>query len=107
MAIEPLGFPQPTTTTDDLEDLYMVYRVDRGVVLDLASASETPETPILEILAELGLSFTQVLPNFLRHLITFLVRAREEGLPFGFGEFCHQGESQNFPPVSASGSPRY
>ncbi|KAF3555683.1 hypothetical protein F2Q69_00014449 [Brassica cretica] len=83
------------------------------VILDLASASETPETvrggyykaylsffqscglsfpipePILEILAELGLSFTQILPNFLRHLIAFLVRAREEGLSFGLGEFRH------------------
>ena len=83
------------------------------VILDLASASETPETvrggyykaylsffqscglsfpipePILEILAELSLSFTQILPNFLRHLIAFLVRAREEGLSFGLGEFRH------------------
>ncbi|KAF2571968.1 hypothetical protein F2Q70_00004236 [Brassica cretica] len=95
------SFPCPTTTTDDLEDLYTVYGVDPAVVLDLASASETPETvrggycraylsffqscglsfpipePVIEILAELGLSFTQILPNFLRHLIAFLVRARE------------------------------
>ncbi|KAF2535675.1 hypothetical protein F2Q68_00021349 [Brassica cretica] len=107
------SFPRPTTTTDDLEDLYTVYEVDRAVVLDLASASETPETvrggyygaylsffqscgltfpipePLLEILAELGLSFTQILPNFLRHLTAFLVRAREEGLSFGLSEFCH------------------
>ena len=38
---------------------------------------------------ELGQSFTQVLPNFLRHLITFSVRAREEGLSFRVGEFRH------------------
>ena len=82
------GFPRPTTTTDDLEDLYKEYGVDRAVVLDLAGATETLETvrggyygaylsffhscgvtfpipePMLEILAELGLSFTQILPNF-------------------------------------------
>ena len=90
-----------------------MYGVDRAVVLDLASAFETPETvrggycgaylsffqsccltfpipePILEILAELGLSFTQILSNFLRLLIAFLVRDREEGLSFGLGEFRH------------------
>ncbi|KAF2551940.1 hypothetical protein F2Q68_00033897 [Brassica cretica] len=107
------SFPRPTTKTDDLEDLYKVYGVDRAIVLDLAGTTETPETvregycgaylsffyscglnfpipePILEILAELGLSFTQILPNFLRYLVAFLVRAREEGLSFGLGEFRH------------------
>uniref|UniRef100_A0A0D3D3P7 Uncharacterized protein n=1 Tax=Brassica oleracea var. oleracea TaxID=109376 RepID=A0A0D3D3P7_BRAOL len=107
------SFPRPTTKTDDLEDRYKVYRVDRTVVLDLAGTTETPETvregycgaylsffhscglnfpipePILEILAELGLSFTQILPNFLRYLVAFLVRAREEDLSFGLGEFRH------------------
>ncbi|KAF2592135.1 hypothetical protein F2Q70_00042530 [Brassica cretica] len=104
------NFPRPTTKTDDLEDLYKMYGVDRAVVLDLAT-TETPETvregycgaylsffhscglifpisePILEILTELGLSLTQILPKFLRYLITFLVRAREEGLSFGLSEF--------------------
>ncbi|KAF2584793.1 hypothetical protein F2Q70_00035814 [Brassica cretica] len=107
------SFPHPTTETDDLEDLHKGYGVDRTVILDLASASETPETirggyceaylpffqscgltfpilePILEILAELGLSFNQIYPNFLRHLVAFLVRAMEEGLSFGLGEFRH------------------
>ncbi|KAF2554409.1 hypothetical protein F2Q68_00034006 [Brassica cretica] len=107
------SFTHPTTTTDDLENLYTVYGVDCAIVLDLASASETPKTvrggyfraylsffqscsltfpipePILEILAELGLSFTQILPNFLRHLIAFLIRAREEGISFRLGEFHH------------------
>ncbi|KAF2530828.1 hypothetical protein F2Q70_00029941 [Brassica cretica] len=83
------NFPRPTTKTDDLEDLYKTYGVDRAVVLDLASTNETPETvregyygaylsffyscglifpipePIYEILAELGLSFTQIPQNFL------------------------------------------
>ncbi|KAG2271382.1 hypothetical protein Bca52824_065937 [Brassica carinata] len=81
------NFPRPTTKADDLEDLYKAYGVDRTVVLDLAGTHETPETPILEILAELGLSLTQILPNFLRHLIAFLVRAREEGISFGLSEF--------------------
>ncbi|KAF2563857.1 hypothetical protein F2Q70_00016423 [Brassica cretica] len=99
------SFPRLSTTTDDLEDLYKVYGVDRAVVLDLAGAAETPGTvrggyygaylsffhssgltfpilePVLEILAELRLSFTQVLSNFLRNLIALSVRAREEA-PF-------------------------
>ena len=105
------NFPRPTTTADDLENLYEVHGVDRSVVLDLASADETPETvredyygaylsffhscglifpipeAILEILAELGLSLSQLLLNFLRHLVAFLVKAREEGLAFGLSEF--------------------
>ena len=105
------NFPRPTTKAYDLEDLYTAYGVDRTVVLDLAGTHETPETvregyyraflsffhscglifpipePILEILAELGLSLTQILPNFLRYLVAFLVRAREEGLSFGLSEF--------------------
>ncbi|KAF3530383.1 hypothetical protein DY000_02042585 [Brassica cretica] len=104
-------FPCPTTKADDLEDLYKTYGVDRAVILDLAGTNETPGTtregyygaylsffhscglifqipePILEILAELGLSLAQILPNFLRYLIAFLVRAREEGLSFGLSEF--------------------
>ncbi|KAF3591430.1 hypothetical protein DY000_02020845 [Brassica cretica] len=105
------SFPRLTTTTNDLEDLYKTYGVDRAVVLDLAGTTETPETvregycgaylsffhscglifpvpeSILEILAELGLSLTQILPKFLRYLIAFLVRAKEEGLSFGLSEF--------------------
>ncbi|KAG2270589.1 hypothetical protein Bca52824_065144 [Brassica carinata] len=105
------NFPRPTTTADDLENLHEFHGVNRSVVLDLARTGETPETvregyygaylsffhscglifpipePILEILAELGLSLSQLLPNFLRHLVAFLVRAREEGLAFGLSEF--------------------
>lgn len=107
------SFPLPTTTVDQLENLYNMCGVDRAVVLDLASTFETPETvrdgycgaylsffetcglsllvlrPILEILAELGLSFSQMCPNLLRHLLKILVRAREEGLTFGFNELRH------------------
>ncbi|KAF3579567.1 hypothetical protein DY000_02031642 [Brassica cretica] len=105
------NFPHPTTTADDLENLYNMYGVDRSVVLDLVGTHETLEIvregyyraylsffhscgltfpipePILEVLAELGLSLTQLLPNFLRHLVAFLVKAREEGLAFGLSEF--------------------
>ncbi|KAF3578277.1 hypothetical protein DY000_02030484 [Brassica cretica] len=105
------NFPRSTTEADDLENLYEAYEVDRAVVLDLAGTDETPETvrecyyganlsffhscsltfpipePILEVLAELGLSLTQLLPNFLRHLFAFVVKAREEGLSFGLSEF--------------------
>ncbi|KAF2618536.1 hypothetical protein F2Q68_00039035 [Brassica cretica] len=106
-----LNFPRPTTKADDLENLYKVYGVDRAVVLDLAGTNGTLETvregyygayisffhscgltfpipePILEVLAVLGLSLTQLLPNFLRHLVAFWVKAREEGLAFGLSEF--------------------
>ncbi|KAG2289113.1 hypothetical protein Bca52824_048717 [Brassica carinata] len=86
-----LNFPHPTTTVDDLEDLYKVYGVDRSISISPFFHScglifPIPEM-ILEILAELGLSLTQLLPNFLRHLIAFLVKAREEGLAFGLSEF--------------------
>ncbi|KAF2601158.1 hypothetical protein F2Q70_00026541 [Brassica cretica] len=105
------NFPHPTTSADDLENLYKVYGVDRSVVLDLVGTHETSETvregyygaylsffhscglifpipePILEVLAELGLSLTQLLPNFLRHLVAFFFKAREEGLAFGLSEF--------------------
>ena len=87
-----LNFRHPTTTVDYLENLYKFYGVDRSAVFDLAGTHETSETvregyyraylsffhscglifpipgTILEILAELGLSLTQLLPNFLRHL---------------------------------------
>ena len=38
-------------------------------------------------MAELGLSLSQLLLNFFRHLVAFLVKAREEGLDFGLSEF--------------------
>lgn len=106
-------FPRPITTTGDLEDLYNTYGVDRAVKSELASPLETPETvrdgycraylayfqscglsfpipeSVLEIFAELGLSFTQACPNLLRHLVALLVRAREEGISFGLDELRH------------------
>ncbi|KAF3551540.1 hypothetical protein DY000_02007378 [Brassica cretica] len=73
------NFPRPTTTIDDLEDLYTVYRVDRAVVLDLDYASETPKTVR-------GGYCGAYLP-FFQHLVAFVVRPREEGLSFGLSEF--------------------
>ena len=45
--------------------------------------------PILNILADLGLSLTQMCPNFLRHLLALLVKNREEGLLFCLEELRH------------------
>ncbi|XP_056853638.1 meiosis-specific protein ASY2-like [Raphanus sativus] len=41
---------------------------------------------LLEILAELKLSFTQITPTFWRYFLATFVRAREEGLEFGLAE---------------------
>ena len=41
-------------------------------------------------MAELGLSLSQLLLNFLRHLVAFLVKAREEGLAFCWGKIFHE-----------------
>lgn len=105
--------PFPTTTAKCLEELYTVHGVDRAVVVDLASTTDSPEAvrdgyggayltffetcgltfpipePILSTLAERSLSLTQMCPNFLGHLLALLVRAREEGLSFGLYELPH------------------
>ncbi|XP_018473861.1 uncharacterized protein LOC108845092 [Raphanus sativus] len=41
---------------------------------------------LLEILAELGLAFTQITPTFWRYVLTMFVRTREEWLEFGLAE---------------------
>ncbi|KAF3552956.1 hypothetical protein F2Q69_00013531 [Brassica cretica] len=63
------SFPYPRITIDDLEDLHTVYGVDRAVILDLASAFESPET-VEEHMAELiSLSSNlAVLPSRFRSL---------------------------------------
>ncbi|KAF3555764.1 hypothetical protein F2Q69_00016341 [Brassica cretica] len=105
------SYPPPTIKAERLEELYTVHGVDTAVTLDLASTPESPEAVrdgyggaylsffetcglffprhVLDILAELGLSFTQMCPNFLRLLLVLLARAREEGLLFGLKELCH------------------
>ncbi|XP_018460524.1 uncharacterized protein At3g60930, chloroplastic-like [Raphanus sativus] len=104
------SFPSPTITQEHIEKLYSSFGVDRAVVCELASDQETPETfrngyggaylsffescglsfpiprQLLEILAELGISLTQLCPNLLRHLLAILVRAREEKLLFELEE---------------------
>ena len=43
---------------------------------------------MLDLLSKLG-SFTQMCPNFLRHLLTLVIKAREERLLFGLDELRH------------------
>lgn len=105
--------PLPTTTKDQLENLYSTCNVDRAIIFDLASDPEVPENvregycgaylsffetcglsipilrQLLKILAELGISFSQMRPNFLRQLLAILVRTREENLLFGLDELRH------------------
>ncbi|KAF2583452.1 hypothetical protein F2Q68_00004974 [Brassica cretica] len=107
------SYPLPTIKADRLEELFTVHAVDRTVVVDLDSMSESPEAvrdgyggaylsffetcghfflipkPVLNILAELGLLLTQMCPNFLRHLLVLLVKAREEVLLFGLDKLRH------------------
>ncbi|XP_018448596.1 uncharacterized protein LOC108820113 [Raphanus sativus] len=104
------SFPCPTIKRENIEELYSSFEVDHAVVCELASDQETPETvregycraylsffescglsfpiprQVLEILAELGISLTQLCPNLLRHLLAILVRAREEKLLFELEE---------------------
>lgn len=54
---------------------------------------------ILEALAELGMAFTQMCPNFFRHYLTLWIRAREEGLKFDLEELkqlCIIKKNQGF-----------
>lgn len=107
------SFPLPITKEFHLNNLCREHEIDRAVRLDLASTHETSETvrtgyceahisffedcslsfpipeDVLDVLAELGLSFTHMCPNFLRHLLTLMFMAREEGLLFGLDELCH------------------
>lgn len=107
------SFLFPITTQSHLDDLYEKYGVDRAIKLDLASSSETPESawegycgsyisyfierslsfpivePMLDILAELDLSLTQMSHNFLRHLLILMVKACEKGLLVGLDELHH------------------
>lgn len=54
---------------------------------------------ILEALAELGMAFTQMCPNFFRHYLTLWIHAREEGLKFDLEELkqlCIIKKNQGF-----------
>ncbi|KAF8095414.1 hypothetical protein N665_0333s0007 [Sinapis alba] len=108
-----ISFPLMVTKKLHIDDLYEKYKVDRTFKLDLAATFETLENvreglcgaylsffidyglsflipePVLDILVELDLSFTQMCPNFLRHLLVILVKAREERLLFGLEELRH------------------
>ncbi|KAF3593550.1 hypothetical protein DY000_02022167 [Brassica cretica] len=61
------NFPHPTTTADDLENLYNMYGVDRSVVLDLVGTHETPET--VDVMATSDFSVGKLdLPQILEDL---------------------------------------
>ncbi|KAF3501468.1 hypothetical protein F2Q69_00040355 [Brassica cretica] len=65
-----------------VEAIYELWGVDYAVEIKLPDDDETPETA----LAELGIAFAQMAPNFFRYFLSSWVRAREEGLEFGLGE---------------------
>ncbi|KAF2607946.1 hypothetical protein F2Q68_00044169 [Brassica cretica] len=75
------SYPVPTIKADRLEDLYTVHGINRVVVLDLASTSESP-TAVRD-------GYGGMCPNFLRDVLALLVKACEEGLLFGLDELCH------------------
>ncbi|KAF2549975.1 hypothetical protein F2Q68_00033821 [Brassica cretica] len=82
--------PLPTIKADRLEELYTVHGVDRAVIVDLASTSESPKAVRDGYGGRISPSLRHVgCPNFLRPLLALLVNAREEGLLFGLAELRH------------------
>ncbi|KAF3485405.1 hypothetical protein F2Q69_00052554 [Brassica cretica] len=80
----------PTIKADRLEELYTVHGVNRAVIVDLASTSESPKAVRDGYGGRISPSLRHVgCPNFLRHLLALLVKAREEGLFFGLAELRH------------------
>ena len=93
-----------------IETLYELWGIDYAVEIEASEDGETPETVrpgycgaytshfqdgglsfplprfLLEALAELGMAFAQMAPNFWRYFLTSWIRAREEGLRFGLEE---------------------
>ncbi|KAG2281379.1 hypothetical protein Bca52824_052599 [Brassica carinata] len=94
----------------DIETLYELWGIDYAVEIEAPEDCETPETVrpghygaytshfqdrglsfplprfLLEALAELGMAFAQMAPNFWRYFLASWIRAREEGLRFGLEE---------------------
>ena len=94
----------------DIETLYELWGIDYAVEIEAPEDCETPETVrpghygaytshfqdrgfsfplphfLLEALAELGMAFAQMAPNFWRYFLSSWIRAREEGLRFGLEE---------------------
>ncbi|XP_056864314.1 uncharacterized protein At3g60930, chloroplastic-like [Raphanus sativus] len=83
------SFPRPTIKQEHLEELYSSFGVDCGAYLSFFEScglSFPFPRQVLEILAELEISLTQLCPNLLSHLLAILVRAREEKLLFELEE---------------------
>ncbi|KAG2282476.1 hypothetical protein Bca52824_053696 [Brassica carinata] len=111
MASEKFGPHLPTILdAKHIEAIYELWGVDYAVEIELPGDGETLEIVrpgycgaymshfedeglsfplprfLLEALAELGMAFAQVVPNFFCYFLASWVRAREEGLEFGLGE---------------------
>ncbi|KAF2564843.1 hypothetical protein F2Q70_00014399 [Brassica cretica] len=66
---------------------WLISEVDLPQVSDDSADQDGGSSVPDDSASKLGLSLTQILPNFLRYLIAFLVRVREEGLSLGLSEF--------------------
>ncbi|KAF3527275.1 hypothetical protein DY000_02037505 [Brassica cretica] len=111
MANEKFGPHHPTIIeAKHVEALYELWGIDYAVEIEAAEDGETPETVrpgycvaytshfqdgglsfplprfLLEALAELGMAFAQMAPNFWRYFLASWIRARKEGLRFGLEE---------------------
>ncbi|KAF2559110.1 hypothetical protein F2Q68_00014733 [Brassica cretica] len=94
----------------NIDAIYELWEVSYAVEIKLPEDNETPENVrpgycgayashfeagglsfslprfLLEVLAEIKMTFTQMAPNFFRYFLGCWVRAQEEGLEFGHGE---------------------
>ncbi|KAG2249218.1 hypothetical protein Bca52824_088846 [Brassica carinata] len=107
MANEKFGPHHPTIIeAKHVEALYELWGIDYAVEIEAAEDGETSETVrlgycmaytshfqdvglsfphprfLLEALAELGMAFAQMMPNFWRYFLALWIRATEEGLRF-------------------------
>ena len=107
MTSEKFGPHLPTIfEPKHIESLYVLWGIDYAVEIEALKDGETPETVrprycgaytshfkdgglsfplprfLLEALAELGMDFAQMTPNFWRYFLASWIRAREEGLKF-------------------------
>ncbi|KAF3599468.1 hypothetical protein F2Q69_00035502 [Brassica cretica] len=111
MTSEKFGPHLPTIIeAKHIENLYELWGIDYAVKIEAPEDDETPETLrpgycgaymlhfedgglsfplprfLPEALAELGMAFAQMAPNFWRYFLASWIRAREEGLKFGLEE---------------------
>ncbi|KAG5393177.1 hypothetical protein IGI04_023140 [Brassica rapa subsp. trilocularis] len=111
MASEKFGPHLPTIIEGKhIKPLYELWGIDYAVEVEAPNGDETSKTvrpgycgaytshfedgglsfplPLffLEVLAELGMAFAQMAPNFFRYFLASWIRAMEEGLEFGLEE---------------------